>query len=182
MHYVFHSLNCCLSYLHVDCHRTWLMTLQLYISHPCTLHSFVVVYLVAACVLEKVILAVFLLASIFFGSLLGCFSTSITSDLHYFRFTSLQSSQFFAYVLVALFRRVFFFNICIRTSSLLFYALIYSLPFLMWEVHPVLWRKKADFEYVGTECWGDKSNRWIEKITQFGASRFVIFAYFCSSD
>jgi len=109
MYYVFYPLNCFLSYFRVDCHRTWFMTQQVYILHPCTLLSFAFVYFVVACVLEKIILAVFLLASIFFGSLLGCFPTWITSDLHYFLFTSLQfSSQFFACVLVALFRRVFF--------------------------------------------------------------------------
>ena len=177
---MFHSLNCFFSYLHVDCHRTWFMTLQLCILRPCTLLSFVFVYLVAACVLEKIMLAVFLLASIFFGSLLGCFPTWITSDLHCFLFTSLQSSsQLFACTLDALFVGGFFFNTCIRTASLLFYVLICSLPFLMWEVRPVLWRKNSNFECVGAESWGqylDHGNKklWVdgENYTIWSVTRF----------
>lgn len=77
------------------------------------------------------------------------------------------------------FRRGFFFNTCIRTASLLFYVLICSLPFLMWEVRPVLWRKNSNFECVGAESWGqylDHGNKklWVdgENYTIWSVTRF----------
>ena len=58
----------------------------------------------------------------------------------------------------------------------------------MCEVRPVLGRKNTDLSVWeqsaedNTSTTEGKSNRWMEKITQFGGSRFVLFAYFCSSD
>jgi hypothetical protein len=54
------------------------------------------------------------------------------------------SSQFLSRALVALSRRVCCLILAFVLAYLFFCALFYFLPFLIWEVSPVLWRKNID--------------------------------------